>query len=223
MAAGKRFMVAGLGGIAPVLLSLIVVDLQTLLLDVTPLAVISYLIRVLALFAVGGLVGWLHKSEPDAVKLFQLGIAAPALITAAINGGRISLPENPPEPQGRSSAIFVSRAYAQAAGEKELKQFSLPQETPMQQVYRGLLGATAKNVWFVITGSYPTREDAEKQVAEIRAKGYSADVYAPYGSNPYYAVVIGSQLTLSEARELRLRAIKSGLPKDTYLWTIPPR
>lgn len=52
-----RFMIAGLGGITPVLLSLVVIDLETLLLDVTPLAVVSYLIRVLALFAVGGLVG----------------------------------------------------------------------------------------------------------------------------------------------------------------------
>lgn len=107
-------MIAGLGGITPVLLSLVVIDLETLLLDVTPLAVVSYLIRVLALFAVGGLVGWLHKSEHDTVKLFQLGIAAPALITAAINGGRIPLPEKLSDPHGRPSASLVSPAYAQA-------------------------------------------------------------------------------------------------------------
>lgn len=93
----------------------------------------------------------------------------------------------------------------------------------MQQVYRGLFGATPKNVWFVISGSHPTREAAEKHAAEIRGKGFPAEVYAPYGNNPYYAVVIGSQMTLSEARQLRLKAIRSGLPKDTYLWTFPQR
>lgn len=59
MATHERFMVAGIGGIAPVLLSLIVIDLNTLLLDVTPLVVFSYLIRVLALCAVGGWIDWL--------------------------------------------------------------------------------------------------------------------------------------------------------------------
>lgn len=214
-------MIAGLGGIAPVLLSLVVIDLQTLLLDLTLLAVLSYLIKVLALFAIGGLVGWLNKTESDAVKLFQLGIAAPALITAAINGGRITLPEKATEPSVSSSISIVSQTYAQPTLAQEVKQFSLPQETPRQQIYRGLFGATPKNVWFVISSSHPTQEAAEKQAADCRKKGFSADIYAPYGSNPNYAVVIGSQITLSEARQLRLKAIKSGLPQDTYLWTFP--
>ena len=46
----KRFLFAGLGGLAPLLLNLVVIDLQTLLLDLTLLAVLSYLMRVLALF-----------------------------------------------------------------------------------------------------------------------------------------------------------------------------
>ncbi|MCQ8131025.1 hypothetical protein, partial [Methylomonas rivi] len=91
----QRFLFAGLGGIMPTLLNLIVIDLETLLLSVTLLSVLSYLIRVLALFAIGGVVGWLNRSECDPVKLFQLGIAAPALITAAMNGGRVALPDAP--------------------------------------------------------------------------------------------------------------------------------
>jgi hypothetical protein len=207
----------------PVLLSLIVIDLQILLLKVTALTVVAYLLRTVALFAVGGLVGWLHKKEYDPIKLFQLGIAAPALITAAVNGGNVSLPEKPVEQHARSSWNIVSQAYAQPADGRDLKQFSLPEETQTQQVYRGLFGTIPPNVWFVIAGSQLTKEAAEKQVDEVRRKGFSADAYAPYGGNPRYAVVIGAQITISEARELQRKAIESGLPEDTYLWTFPQR
>jgi hypothetical protein len=218
----RRFIVAGLGGITPVLLSLVVVDLETLLINVTVLAIISYAIRVLALFALGGLVGWLHRKEIDAVKLFQLGIAAPALITAAINGGRITLPQTPAIHTSHSSWSIISEAVAQPASEN-IKQFSLPKETPSQQVVRGLFGTLPKNVWYVIAGSTTTKEEAERKAEEARKKGFPADVYAPYGGNPCYAVVIGSQLTQSQAQELRNKAVSAGLPKDTYLWTFPQR
>ena len=219
----QRFMIAGLGGIMPVLLSLIVIDLQIILLNVTKIAVASYLIRVFALFAVGGLVGWLHRKEIDPVKLFQLGIAAPALITAAINGGNVTLPNAPIDQNKQASWNVISQAYAQTTPEQGLKHFSLPEETSTQMIYRGFFGALQKNVWFVIAGSHLTREAAEKQVGQISKSGFSADVYAPYGGNPYYAVVIGAQLELSEARKLQQKAVASGLPKDTYLWTFPPR
>lgn len=217
----QRFMVAGLGGITPVLLSLIVIDLQTILLNVTALAVASYVIRVLALFAVGGLVGWLNRNEVDPVKLFQLGIAAPALITAGINGGRITLPDTPTQPASHTSWSVVSEAYAQNPPAGDVKQFSLPNETATQQIYRGLFGRVARNVWFVIAGSHVTKQAAERQAQEIRRRGFSADVYAPYGGNPHYAVVIGAQMTRSKAQQLQQKAIASGLPKDTYLWTFP--
>jgi hypothetical protein len=68
-----------MGGTAPVLVNLLVLDLQTSLLNVTSLVVIGYLIRTAVLFAVGGAVTIFNK-ESDPVKIFQLGIAAPALL-----------------------------------------------------------------------------------------------------------------------------------------------
>jgi len=203
--------------------------LETLLLALTPIALISYLIRVVILFAVGGFVAILNRGEDDPFKVFQLGIAAPALITAFINGNNVTILKTPANPHAAISTIrfsaeytsLIPSTYAQASEQKEIKKFSLPKETAIQQFYRGILGSTPKNVWFVIAGSHLKEEDAERQAQQLRAKGFSADVYAPYGGNPYYAVVIGAQLTLSEAQQLRLRAINAGLPKDTYLWTFP--
>lgn len=221
----QRFLFAGLGGIMPTLLNLIVIDLETLLLSVTALSILSYLIRVLALFAIGGVVGWLNRSEHDPIKLFQLGIAAPALITAAMNGGRVSLPVMPTTPNQQVSWHILSEAYAQTNTTDTLKHFTMPEETSVQQIYRGFFGALPKNVWFVIAGSHSTQEAAEQQARQIRSnyRNFPAEVYAPYGGNPYYAVVIGAQLSLQDAKQLQQQAISAGFPKDTYLWTFPQR
>jgi hypothetical protein len=75
----------------------------------------------------------------------------------------------------------------------------------------------------VIAGSHLKLEDASKQASEIGRKWpkYRGEVYAPYGNNPYYAVVIGANLTYEDAQALRRKAIQDGLPNDTYLWTFP--
>jgi cell division protein FtsN len=75
----------------------------------------------------------------------------------------------------------------------------------------------------VIAGKHQTKESADSQASEIRKQGFSADVYAPYGGNPNYAVVIGAQIPLSAARQLQQEALESGLSKDTSLWTFPQK
>jgi hypothetical protein len=228
----ERFLIAGIGGLAPVLLSLIVIDLRTLMLDATWLVMLSYGLRTVGLFIAGGIVGWLHKRETDTAKLFQLGITAPALITAWLNGSHVTLPENsvsPASSQESPVASLLLQLIPAAHADTEVapgaraaaKQFALPAETPRQQIYRGFFGATPKNVWYVIAGSHQKIEDARKQVADLRQRGFTADVYAPYGGNPHYAVVIGAQLTLAAATQLRAKAVQSGLPPGTYLWTFP--
>lgn len=214
----SRFLLGGIGGTAPVLLNLLIVDLQTLMLDLKPLAVASYLIRVCALFAIGGLVGWMHRTEAEPFKLFLLGIGAPALITGAINGRNITLP-SPPE-HASVSSLFIGEAHAQDT--PGAKTFALPEETSAQQIARGLLGTKPSNVFYVIVDSKPTLAEAQARAEQVRQQGYPADVYNPFASNPNYAVVIGANLELPDAQALRVRAIESGL-SDAYIWTFPPK
>jgi hypothetical protein len=224
-----RFLAGGVGGVAPVLVSLVVVDLESILLRVTFWAVVSYLIRVCALFTVGGLVGWFHKRENELFKVFQLGIAAPALIMAALNGNRVPLPQTPHRADGQTawSALpsLVQSANAQtppaSALSLPLKSFSYPAESIPQQISRGLFGTVSKNVWYVVSGSFVDVKNAESLALKVRQQGFDADVYTPYGSSKYYAVIIGANLTQAAAQELRVRAIQAGLPSDTYLWTFP--
>ena len=221
----QKILIGGLGALTPVVMNLLVVDLSTLLLSLTLLAGLAYLIKVAVLFYLGGLVAYFHKEENSPLKLFELGIAAPALITAFLNAQRVEMPHMPsPSAEVPSAApLFIGSAYAQPVSKQETKTFSLPQETTGEQLLRGFTGSISKRVWFVVAGSHLKLEDAEKQVQYIakRWPGFKGDVYAPYGGNPYYAVVIGANLTYEEAQDLRRRAIIGGFPQDTYLWTFP--
>ena len=231
----QRIIAGGLGALVPVVLSLIVVDLETLRLEFTLLSVLSYALRAAGLFFLGALVGWAHKKEHDAFKVLQLGMAAPALLTTLINANRVSVPQTPQTAPTQASTLWfpgvIQSAYAQpptptAAATPQtptIRQYKYPAETPAQQIKRGLFGVTAKNVWYVVVASHLKAQDAETEAAQVRAKGFVAQVYAPYGTNPYYSVIIGANLTQSDAQKLRTQAIQAGLPKDTYLWTFPQK
>lgn len=225
MTTRHKVLVGGLGALTPVLMNLLIVDLNRLLINLTILVVGAYLIKVVVLFYLGGLVAYLHKDEHSPLKLFELGIAAPALITAFINAENVPVQQIPPSNTGTptSSILFLTPADAQPAPAQDLKTFSLPQETATEQVMRGLTGSISKRVWVVIAGSHPKLEDATRQAQQISQKWpkYRGEVYSPYGNNPYYAVVIGANLTYEEAQALRRKAVQDGLPNDTYLWTFP--
>jgi hypothetical protein len=66
-------------------------------------------------------------------------------------------------------------------------------------------------------------EDAKEHVRKIaqRRDEFRAEVYAPYGRNPLYTVVIGAYLTYKKANRLKRRALDAGFPEKTYLWTFP--
>ena len=74
------------------------------------------------------------------------------------------------------------------------------------------------NRWFVIAGSHKSEQSALNQVQELKIKGYDAELYNPYSDSEYFGVVIGSYLSLDEAKKLKAKAVKDGLPKDIYLW-----
>lgn len=240
----EKIILGGIGALTPILLNLIVIDLQGIFSNVTPVACIGYSVRVIALFCVGGLVAFLHKKENDSVRLIELGIIAPALLTSVINGANATRTHNqapPPvqqrqvmsQPRSESPQFrIVSAAFAQQAryasfqdgsrsaqsAEQRVETFSPPEETAGEQFWRGLTGASSKRVWFVVVGSYRALENAERHAEEINRnrRGFTAKVYRSDNS-PYFAVVIGNNLTLSDAVELKSKALSSGFPPDTYI------
>jgi hypothetical protein len=222
----RRFIIGGIGGLAPVLMFLIAVDWEEYVVGATTLKVVGYCVRVIVLFGVGGFVAYLHSDERTPFKLFEIGLGAPALIAGYITTSLVSIsaPHINPNTSRTVGFSVVSTVHAQTVPPShQLKKFTLPEQSPTGQFLQGLIGVAPKNVWFVIVGSHLKVEDANSQADSInKAHGdFRAEVYAPYGDNPYYAVVIGAHLTQKEAKALRDKAVNEGLPKDSYYKTFP--
>jgi hypothetical protein len=113
----QRFWIGGGGALLPLLVTLLAVDLASLVDHYKDYSIGTYVgtaARYLVLFAVGGIVAALNSDESQPIKLVQLGIAAPALIASYVN----AQPPKPITPQahvartGTFSLELIPSAYA---------------------------------------------------------------------------------------------------------------
>lgn len=217
-----RILVGAIGGISPIIISLLVVDIVVLFNETGLMDGIGLGIRFFVLIFIGGLIGYLHQNEEEPFKLFQLGIAAPALLTTAINGNSIVNQGYLREHSAQVDiSFFIKGAYADSISYKNIKLFQESKVSDTQLFLRGLIGTSLfseKDDWYVIVGSHRNIDAARAQVKAIKKKHYMAKVYSPATHSKYYSVVIGANLDLNIAERLQARAVKSGLPKDSYLW-----
>ena len=108
------FSLGGLGGILPILVGLITVDLASVIdhpNEFTLGVYVGYGIRVLALISLGGIIAVLNRGVSEPLTLVQLGIAAPALITSYINSAPVPAAPKPPV----AWLSIVSPAYVEDA------------------------------------------------------------------------------------------------------------
>jgi len=211
----------------PIILNLLVVDFENLHDAFSSVRIFGYLVRVTVLFGLGGLVAYLHTTERQAFKLFQLGLGAPAVLLGMLNG----LAQHPPDAAPKQKVVAgqtwldwePAAEAAEAPGEQPTKTFESAKPSAVDEFLQGFLGRRHNQMWFVISGSHPTKQAAQKQADAINGsrKGLAAEVYEPFGETKYYAVVVGAGLSKVEAKIVRERALLAGLPKDTYLWTFP--
>ena len=66
-----KILIGGLGALTPIILNLMIVDFDAVFTELTTPTLISYLIRVIVLFYLGGIIAYLHKSESDRIKLLR--------------------------------------------------------------------------------------------------------------------------------------------------------
>lgn len=217
-----RILVGAIGGISPIIISLLVVDIVALFNETGMMDGIGLTIRCLVLIFIGGLIGYLHQNEEEPFKLFQLGIAAPALLTTAINGNSIVNQGYLREHSAQVDiSFFIKSAHADSIAYKNKKLFQGSKVSDAQLFLRGLIGTSLfsdKDDWYVIVGSHRNIDAAQAQVKTVKQKRYLAKVYSPATHSKYYSVVIGANLDLKVAEQLRKQAINNGLPIDSYLW-----
>lgn len=229
MKTSEKVFFGGVGALMPIILNLLIIDFNTLQDGFRPLSILGYLVRVIVLFGVGGMVAYFHKTERNAFKLFQLGLGAPAVLLAMLNGVNAQRPadassDHKVAPGQSWRWDLVPAAEAQEAPDKQpAKTFGAATPSAVEQFFQGFLGRRPNQVWFVISGSHRTKDTAQKQADGINSsgKGLTAEVYEPFGETDYYAVVIGAGLSKEEALLVRQRALLGGLPRDTYLWALP--
>ena len=238
-------IVGAIGGFFPAFASFYGVTIESIIKNPQLNEIIIFLVKSLMLAAVGGLLVWLNR-ETDRLKAFQIGLTAPALIVSILNGNTVSnlnseikdyekrqIEMISKEPATTSNTIsipefkgarfdFLSPRTAHAAEEKPAMK-SLHNEKPdlFSRLLYSITGISDRG-WFVIAGSSKDRDKAKEIADDFKKRGYDAEVKKPFGSSEYYSVMIGSWLTKEEAQKIRDRAIKDGLPKDTYIWKFKP-
>jgi hypothetical protein len=112
MAGLKRFVIGGIGGLAPVIAFVAAIDVSPHLSDMTNVKALGHAVKVLLLFAIGGFVAWLHVTEDEPFKLFEIGLGGPALIAGVIATNTIAQ-SSPPQ---RDASFSVPAAAHIAVG-----------------------------------------------------------------------------------------------------------
>lgn len=228
--------VGAIAGTMPLLVNLVGVD-ANLIIDNFELGIfLGYLIKAAGLMILGAFVVFVN-SEVDLKKAFQLGIMAPAFVIGAINANNFSEARNEinqlemelgGQPFSQNSDIEQSNHISQSS-------FSLissayaddglighhNQASTSKFLWYGITGSVS-DAWFVIVGSHTSENAATQQANDLRAKNYDARVYPPFKNKDEYRVAIGAYLSLQQARQLKDRAIKDGLPQNTRLWKWNP-
>lgn len=106
-------------------------------------------------------------------------------------------------------------APAPAWPTKTLTPDSKPNAAPSEPVRTSQVNA----VWRVVLFTYNRQSDAEKKAAWVNGKhaDLHAEVFSPSGSGKPYLVVAGGRMTRENAVRERLRALRAGMPRDSYI------
>lgn len=223
-----KLLIGGTGALAPIILNLLVVDLNTTFANISSVKVLGYLIRVAVLFLLGAAMAYFHKNEKNALRILELGIIAPALFTGVLNGtsnindANLRAGNEPPAATAGLLDAFIPTAYAMADGQT-VKTYTRPEESVASQLWQGISGARTDNVWFVVVGTYKLDELQKARELVNKISDHSS-AFKPqiYKNDKYYAVVIGENLTLAQAKARKQKANEASLPSYGEIYLFNP-
>ncbi len=240
----SALIIGGIGGSLPILINLINTNAATLFQGFDPLIFAGYTVKAILLIMLGILFVWIN-AETDMKKALQIGIMAPAMVVGYINGNSLKGAEEalgvakqdlqnqqieekttPPPATSNTSSIKYEKTFqlfstAHAENGDSITKGIHREFNALSKIWYGFTGQT-NNGWFVVSGSHKAEHAAQKHAARLKDQGYTAKVFPPLKNNNHHSVMIGSWLTLEDAKALKSRAIKDGLSKDTYLWKFKP-
>ncbi len=118
-------------------------------------------------------------------------------------------------PAAPAGAPVAAHAVAPAAKAAKKKAGALAPSAAQQAA--STRAAKGNGPWHVVAYTYNRQADAEHKVKEIAERHASLQptVFAPSGHAPYL-VALGSGMDRDAAFAMRARALKSGMPRDTF-------
>lgn len=218
----RKILIGGLGGASPLILSGLTLDISIVFPGISLGVIVGVLFKLALLFFVGGLVAYLHTTENDMFKLFQLGIAAPALIVSIQTGKNYEGYKNHIE-SGRSSVsslIIHLQAEAYAAEKQQStsgsstpspKQESTkslePQEAFWDQFLRGVTGQLKPSM----PSNYPVihiENDYCPLPPSSLSFNYSKEIQISFNAVAQAANLAASQGTTPFERSVKAEAVR---------------
>lgn len=227
----QKMILGTLGALTPVLLNLYAVDLGKLFMNqqITVPYLIGYIVRILILILYGSLIAFFHRDENNPVKLFQLGVAFPAIVTILLSGvnSSVGLPQgiNGSKPVQMSAVMannVTTTAYKVVLAQyKPNVRFIEPmvnefdtRNSPFIQFLQGFLGAMPQSDTFaVLLGNEMAWNDAlnEYQFYSHNYSKFDVQLYRSYNNSEKYVLVLGNKLTETVALQIQNDARISGL------------
>jgi hypothetical protein len=153
-----------------------------------------------------------------------------AVVVLAIIGWLFLRPSSKPSPANGTATQAAASADPQdekpaadkpapapAAGHqlKSLSSASVPIVKPPASA----APSNGRSVWRVVAYTYKHQQQAADMVAEISGKhsDLDASVFSPGGKNSVYLVTLGGAMDRTQAMKMRDKAIRLGMPDDTYV------
>jgi hypothetical protein len=228
MSSIEKAILGALGGLSAVLVKFLGQDYANVVAHASNLSAdqllsykVGYGLLTPILMFLGAFVACL-SDEQKRIKVVALAVAAPAMITTWSGGHK--------DNSIVLNHLIVPSAYAQAADsvKEEINPVNpdaTTEKSTWQQIQSGVgaffgYGKEPQKYW-VIVGSYKEKDAAQQFADKINAedKALNAWVGLKLPGNDYYPVIVGDYAFLSEAKELKRRALATKSIKDAYFST----
>jgi hypothetical protein len=225
----EKAILGALGGFSAVLVKFLGQDYANVVAHASNLTAdqllaykIGYVLLTPILMFLGAFIAYI-SDEQKRIKIVALAVAAPAIITTWSGGQKV-------ESKFAFHGLLVPSAYAQS---RDPAKESIKVENPdvitekdtWQQIQNGIgvffgYGKQPPKYW-VIVGSYKDRDAAHQFADKINAEDRTLNAWVglKVPPNDYYPVIVGDYSSLSEAKELRRKALATKSIKEAYFST----
>ena len=140
--------------------------------------------------------------------------ALAALVAVVVLGAVLRKKEAAPSPRVAPTVQVREAPRVVPSNPAAAEQAPPPRPREVRAVTGGGNGA-----WSVIVAAYSAQAPAEKRAHSMAAKwpAFHVSVLERQRERAHFLVVLGDRLSEDEAKALKERAVRSGLPRDTYI------